>query len=178
MQKGMTLIELLVTLVVVSVLLAVAVPSYDNVRNSQKLINNTSAIFDFVEQTMQKAKRSNKQITYYLSGSADSWCIGASDASSSTSCNCISNKSQCVINGTTALLNDITVPVTFNGLDGGKYFIYSGVRSTIKAGNITIANKYGSTKLMFSNYGRVTVCAVDGKFGYERCSDASKNKAR
>ena len=141
MQKGMTLIELLVTLVVTSVLLAVAVPSYDNMRNSQKLINNTSSIFDFVEQTMQKAKRSNKQITYYLSGSADSWCIGASDASSSKSCNCVSNKRQCMINGATALLNDITVKETYNGIDGGKYFNYSGGRRTIKAGNITIANK-------------------------------------
>ncbi|MGL5237070.1 MAG: prepilin-type N-terminal cleavage/methylation domain-containing protein [Plesiomonas shigelloides] len=169
MQKGMTLIELLVTLTVASVLLAVAIPSYDNVRKSQELKNNTEMIFAFVEQVMQKAKRSNKEVTFFLSERNGIRCIGASDLTTGVQCDCFSYQLQCKVNDIPSMLNDISTMVSFNGLDGNKRFEYSGVRSTMLSGNITISNKYGSAKLVFSNYGRMRVCSVDGAGGYMPC---------
>ncbi|MGL4269392.1 MAG: prepilin-type N-terminal cleavage/methylation domain-containing protein [Plesiomonas sp.] len=168
MQKGLTLIELLVTLTVASILLAVAIPSYENIRKAQEIRNNTEIIFGFVDQVMQKAKQSNKKVSFFLSENNGSWCMGASD-SSSPSCDCVANISSCKVNNVPAIINDISSSVSFHGLDGSRYFEFFGMRNSMLAGNISVSNDYGVAKLLFSRNGRIRVCSENNIGGYAPC---------
>lgn len=90
--SGFTLIELMVTLTVIVVLLAVALPSFQAVRQRSALRNAAEQTAGFWNQARLEAAKRNTWVKVGMAAtSSTSYCLGAATATSatdSTPCNC------------------------------------------------------------------------------------------
>src|SRR5690349_5755491 len=79
LQRGFSLIEILVTTAVLAVLLAVALPSYTSFLAQKNLKNVTEDLYNFIKTGQSQALMRHKSI-YISFNTVGSWCYGMSDA--------------------------------------------------------------------------------------------------
>lgn len=90
---GFTMIELMVTLVVVVVLLMLAVPSFISFRQRAALRAGAEHAASFWNQARFEAAKRNSMIKVSFTSSSGNYCMGAettTDASNRTACDCTS----------------------------------------------------------------------------------------
>jgi type IV fimbrial biogenesis protein FimT len=81
MQQGMTLVELVVGVMIVGILLALAVPSYQGWIQSAKIRTTIEAILNGVQLARAEAVRRNAQIRFQLTDNLTATCaLSTSDA--------------------------------------------------------------------------------------------------
>ncbi|MGL5344296.1 MAG: pilus assembly FimT family protein [Plesiomonas sp.] len=174
MQKGLTLIELLITIVVATILMGVAVPSYQQLKDNRILNDQASVLTSFIERAKISAVRSNKKIYFslYKNNNSPDWCVGATDKISK--CNCLTNYNECTVNDLVFYhADDRGVDITINNFLNGKGnqdFSFDGKRSTSSSGNIILSNNHAQIKIKISSMGRLSLCSDDGVGGYQKCS--------
>ncbi|MBT8062230.1 MAG: GspH/FimT family pseudopilin [Gammaproteobacteria bacterium] len=108
-HKGFTLVELLITVVVVSIGVALAVPSWDNLVQKRQVTSAAEELASFLAYAQSEAVKSNEEVTvtFKRNGAGTAWCIGAideetKDANGLDHCECdaaINHASQCKIAG-------------------------------------------------------------------------------
>jgi len=78
---GFTLVELMITIVVTAIALALAVPSWENLVQKRQVTSAAEEIASFVMHAQSQAIKSNQQVTVTVKRNADgtSWCVGAMD---------------------------------------------------------------------------------------------------
>ncbi|KAB7712466.1 prepilin-type N-terminal cleavage/methylation domain-containing protein [Plesiomonas shigelloides] len=80
MQKGLTLIELMVAMAVVTVLLSVAVPSYRQLRDDRQLEQVANNVYAYLLQVQNIAFREGRKNYIYIGYVNDSLCLTSSKA--------------------------------------------------------------------------------------------------
>ncbi|MCY1359607.1 Chthon cassette protein D [compost metagenome] len=75
-EKGFTLVELMVALVVLAILIGVAVPSYQNIIASQRLRAAVSDLHSALVFARSEAIKRNRTITLETSAGEDDWGLG------------------------------------------------------------------------------------------------------
>lgn len=83
-EAGVTFLELIVTVAIVGILAAIAVPSYSDYVERQRLIGATEAVFSSIQMARRQAISNNRTVYFYASGLSDttsSWCSTQSEAS-------------------------------------------------------------------------------------------------
>ena len=89
--KGFTLIELMITLVVASIGVALAVPAWNEFTEKRQVTAAAEEVASFIEFARQEAVKSNDKVFvqwYSPGGHNANWCVGLSAEPQSTPCDC------------------------------------------------------------------------------------------
>lgn len=172
--SGFTLIELMIALVLVALLLTVAVPSYQSLRQDQMVKAATEAVYTDVMLLKSESLKRNKDLKLFLFNSgtgnwcyrisidADSSCLSCSDTCSSVEGRKGADASEfpgIILTGSYAESASNIRPITF-----------SPRRGTLPSGNITVTSSNTSMKVITSNLGRVRTCAISSVIGEVVCN--------
>lgn len=192
--RGVTAFELLVTVSIVSVLLALSIPSFSKMMDKQRLTGECNVAYEQLMLARTTAVKMNQNVSisfksqiFDFDQDGDgvkerySWCIGLSDAKS-TGCNCAGSATEvakCKVGGraeavrfeaasNVAIYNN---DVTFSGKDKTTFNSRDG---TAAAGRISIASKSWVCRLIVSSVGRIRFAQTKAGQAIVPLSQASK----
>lgn len=170
-QCGLTLIELIVTVMVLGILSAIAIPSFTNFFERQRLIGAASALSEAIGYTRAEALKRDTEMTLSVDASPSSqWCFGS--IVSSSGCSCDGGSPACEVDG---------------ALQGSSYSDFPGVtlsasqslysinprRGTISSTEyMTLTNSLGNElRVEMTKLGRASICVPAGSevLGYTGC---------
>lgn len=109
-KEGFSLIEVMVTLVVVAIGLAMAFPSWEQSTQKRRLTSAAEQLASFLSEAQGSAIKHNRELTVSLQYvSATQWCLGAALGSASAACDCTitdtMDASFCAIDGAPQVLD-------------------------------------------------------------------------
>ncbi|MGL5030968.1 MAG: GspH/FimT family pseudopilin [Aeromonas sp.] len=170
-STGFTLIELMIALGLVALLLTVAIPSYQSLRQEQLVNAATQVLYTDVMLLKSEAIKRNRNLQLILFNSGTSnWCyrihIDGSCGSCSDACSSIEGRKGVdasefpgiILTATYVESSSQVRPITF-----------SPRRGTMPNGNITLTSSVASMKVVTSGLGRVRTSAVCGLAGEQPC---------
>lgn len=172
LEHGLTLVELLVTLVVASVLLTIAVPSLSAMLHTSRLRGVGDNLQAQLRFAMAESTKRNRSISVTFKANADgsSWCYGMSEDSS---CDCGVSGS-CVYDSVerVARSDDYRGVIVTVSVSQGR-FSFQSKRNTVTAGSISFTSANGKQlRTVVSGYGRIRTCSPSGDAnlaGYPVC---------
>ncbi len=159
--QGVTVIELMITVVIIGVLAAIAVPSYNQFMKRSKLTGAAEKVFGQLQYARSESIASGKDIfVSFKDTGAVGWCMGVSDLAS---CDCSASFASCTINGVQArYVNggdypEIVLSTDFTGDDTG----FVAPRSVaLETGAVSLAlPAYGTVEIRMNILGRMRLCS-------------------
>lgn len=181
-QKGVTLIELMIIVVITAILLALAVPAFTNTIDRQRLKSVTEVMLSDLELMKLESIKRNKSVFLSLrndSSSTGDWCYGLSEAAACDckSTNCTIDGASKVVSytdykGTKILAPTTTSPTPFS-------FTVEQIRGQVTLSAALTNNRIRLTSekgreldIQVSTTGRFFICSPSGSatvFGYPTC---------
>ena len=115
-ERGFTLIELMVTIAVLAILLAVAVPAFSDFMEKARLRGAADALASQFSLARAEAMRTDRNVTLSIEGEDEAWCSGARQfdaggtlgivaAGGATACDCSSAPAQCLVAGNQSVVD-------------------------------------------------------------------------
>jgi type IV fimbrial biogenesis protein FimT len=194
-QRGFTLIELMVTIIVAAVLVSLAVPSFRDLIDKSRLRGATDDIVNLLNIARASAVKLQRDVN--VSIDATNWCAGAVSAGNPgavgdavpavAACDCTATTVACKVDGLNSLVSassysSVTVAspsatntmlydnggITFNSKFGA--LDLSGLANLSSLTVTSPSGKY-STQITVSPLGQTYVCSQNSKFvsGYPSC---------
>lgn len=133
-NRGVTLIELMVTLAVAAILLALAVPSFTDFFDKARTRGAADQIASLLATARGEAVRLDRDVSVSSSGTTGAWCLGANQAADpaagqpvpeAAACNCSTTPGSCLVGGRTLVITSadyqgvtvdaVDLDVTFDG---------------------------------------------------------------
>jgi type II secretion system protein H len=160
--NGFTLIEMMVVLAILGIVMSIAVPSYLDLIDKQRLKEATESFYSTLQSARSLAKTRSEKIYIDVDTSSSNWCLGVNTAAA---CNC-TNTTAC----TTAKIqasdfNKISIK-TGGTLDGQYYDPVRGVldpNGGSSAPSITLVSARGKeATINISTTGEVSHCSPAG----------------
>lgn len=176
-HRGFTLVEVMLSTVLVAIGTTLAVPSYRDMVEKRQLTQSAERLASFINSVQVISTGSNQVVTVaYVRAHHDEWCIGAS--MSENECNCRDETSEtfCEIDSQPFVLDESLSNGSrlMHSINGGSYS-FDPVRGLSDA-SLTMEMHTDSRKfklnLMVNNTGRVILCSKDADHaipGYDVC---------
>jgi type II secretion system protein H len=174
-HSGFTLLELLVTLVLVGLLAGLAVPAMGRLLDTARLRSATEAFSQELQQARNHALSHQQSVYFSLSVSADRWCYGWSEVAA---CDCKAGDSEAAVCRTGSdsqqrvhrrFSTDFpSVKLNTTRRTALRSLHFSPVRGTASADSFALHNDAGELHVIVSPLGRVRICSTDGR-GYATC---------
>ena len=168
---GLTLVEALVALTVLSVLASIALPAFSSMRDTLRLKGSAEAIqSDLRLAKSESIKRSgNVSVTFRTSGTT--WCYGFSQ---DTACDC-NIPNSCLLDNVEYRFSHTAYPgIALASNVSGNRFSFQYRRGTVTAGNVQLTAPNGKAlRVVVSGLGRIRMCSPTGPGripGYPDCS--------
>lgn len=184
-DHGVTLLELLLTIVVLSVLLAIAVPAMNHFVEKNRLRDAAESIFTelrYARSEAIKRKPTNHVAVSFTTDGATDWCFGIREDSA---CDCHENDimlpNACMLNiaGTNTFKRRSSSEFPSISLTSASFFTgnpwtgFSPVRGTADNGSVVLQSNSGwELRVIVSPLGRVRICSPSGASyvtGYTPC---------
>ncbi len=164
--QGFTLVELLITLVIVGILTAIAVPSFTNMINNNRAVGATENLAATLRVAQMEAVKRHRNIVVAFQGSGTAtWCWGISEVSA---CDC-TDANACKIDGASRVVSSmdyrgVTLTATTN-------FSFNPIRNTVTGGNATFTGANSNqARVVISDFGRIRFCSPTSNLGgYPGC---------
>lgn len=155
-SKGVTLLELLVTIVVLAILVTIAVPSFRNLAERRRLVNATEAFYADLQFARSETVKRSRSLTVNVANS----CLTISDTPASPV--------QVIASTCISLFPSISLETT------GMPMVFDRVRGTPSptGGTLVLTSSSGlETRVIVSRFGRVRICSPAAKKvgGYPSC---------
>jgi prepilin-type N-terminal cleavage/methylation domain-containing protein len=168
-QAGLTLIELIVTVVVIGILATVAAPSFSGFFERQRLVGAADSLYSSLRFARAEALKADQTVTLTFDDStAAEWCIGIKD--SAGSCDC--EASDCTVDGALRVVSYTDFPGVSASTIGNTYQFDSKRGTVSSTDEITFTNSSGSQlRIEMTKLGRPSLCAPSGSTvsGYSGC---------
>lgn len=174
-HAGVTLLELIITVAVIAVLLAVVAPSFNDFFDKNRLKQATEDIYGLIMRA--KAETVTRDANMFVNVDADAWCVGFAAAANCT-CSPLPDPGDAgacavpvagvnvlqVIDGANFTGVDITsanTGIEFNRLRG----------TTFNNRTVSLTSGAWSLNIVVSQDGRIRLCAPDAgrTMGYPQC---------
>ncbi len=156
-SRGVTLIELMVTIVVLAILASMAIPSFTNMMERQRLINATEAIYSDLQNARSEAVKRSLEIVASVQGD----CLTVADK--------LVSPSFVLSNTCMAAFPTIGMATTRSSISFDR--VRGITNPTGGGGTITLTSASGLVaKVIISGFGRVRVCSPTKIGGYPTCS--------
>lgn len=167
-MQGFTLLELLITLTVAAIILKMAIPSYFNFMDKQKLKAAAESIYSDIQYARSEALKQNQDMV--VSFETTQWCYGINEVGG---CDCTTGDN-CQVNGVEKVTSSINLPdvalsnVTFTSNN----LTLDSARGTANSGELTLTSDLGlQLKVQVNLLGRIKVCYPGTLVtGYKACS--------
>lgn len=172
-HHGFTLVELLITIVVIAILSAIAVPSFQSMLERRRLIAATEGVYAHLQFARSEAVKFGLAASLNVSiKTGTPWCLGISNATASCDCN---TAGACVYGPATVMERNLigsefsNVALTTTQANAQVDGIRGGFGGT--AGTVTLTSSPSSltTNIVFSRLGRIRICSASGIGGYPSC---------
>jgi type IV fimbrial biogenesis protein FimT len=160
-KNGFTLLELLITVAIIGIVIAIATPSFMSMITSQRAKSSALQLQNDLVTAKNEALKQNRTITFRLTRTnATDWCIGIS---TNSTCDCKTSAGTCDIYTRT----DTKSSLTSNGLT----VTFDNVRTlptsaTTLPTNITLTNGAGDSQKIIATritpVGKVLICSPSG----------------
>ncbi|MGL5324976.1 MAG: GspH/FimT family pseudopilin [Aeromonas sp.] len=170
-SAGFTLIELMIALALVALLLTVAIPSYQSLRQEQMVKTATQAVYTDIMLLKSEAIKRNRTLQFIIFNSGTSnWCyrihIDGSCSSCSDSCSSIEGRK----GADASEYPGISLVASYSeSVTNVRPLSISPRRGTMAAGNIAISAETYSMQVKTNNVGRVRTCGVSNVSGVPAC---------
>ncbi|WP_107850832.1 GspH/FimT family pseudopilin [Oceanimonas marisflavi] len=157
-QSGLTLVELLVGLAVMAVLLTVAVPSFQGLREQYTVRSAGMAVYADLQLARSEAIKRNSEVTVCFTNSGStSWSYTLHESGDCTGDIIEAVSSQ---NYPSMMLTASYSPSRLT---------FGPRRNSLSSGNIQLSNGNHMMKLITSNVGRIRTCSADDLMGVPSC---------
>ena len=175
-HRGFTVVELMMSIVLVAIGTALALPSYRDMVEKRQLTNSAEQLASFVSSVQSISTRTNRVVTVsYTRAHHDEWCIGAVINANDTACDC-TQTSSCTIDGQEFVLDESLSNGSelVHNITGGSYS-FDPVRGLSDASltmELHTDSRNLKLNLMVNNTGRVVLCSDDASHsipGYDVC---------
>ncbi|MEX2367665.1 MAG: GspH/FimT family pseudopilin [Pseudohongiellaceae bacterium] len=187
-QAGVTLLELLIAIAVLGIIISVAMPSFSEFGQTQRLIGAAEQVYGHIQQARSEAvtRSTNTYANFAVDGSA-SWEYGVSvsslcdltltDPATANACVIVVDDGDGVVDpGDGSVDTGDLVLMRFTSTDydgvtmnianfssGSTQFVFDPVRGTSTSGEVNLASAGGKQlRVKVSLLGRVTLCSPDG----------------
>ena len=202
-HRGFSLVEIMMSLVLVAIGLALALPSYRDMVEKRQVTNGAEQLASFINTAQGVAQKTNSRVTIsYQRTADDEWCLGM--AEDDTICNCKVAPEACQIGSQSFVIDnsyaaDKAMMHSLNS-EGAAYYIdpvrgfflpcdvqdgkCEEIEFTDLSGkddplDIEIRSQNGDFRLnlMVNNTGRVILCSGDSAHsipGYQACPVAEE----
>lgn len=107
-HKGFTLMELMIVIVVLGILAAIALPSFQSILEGRRLVGAADDLYSNLQYARSEAIKRNEVIRFQVTTGAN-WCFGVDD-DDGVACDC--NANACEIDG---VLKNVT-SATYSGI--------------------------------------------------------------
>lgn len=111
--KGFTMLELMITLMVVAIAVALAVPSFENINQKRQTTSQAEELASFLAFAHSEAVKMNEPVSVSLvHNNANSWCIGANEGTGGCDCEETNTAAAnyCSIDGVAVMMGSSTQP--------------------------------------------------------------------
>lgn len=171
-QVGITFFELMVTLIVAAILMSIAVPSFSNLFDKNRVKGAAEQLSGQIQFARSEAISRNIDVVVDVTG-GDNWCVGLDD--SDDACDCKTDGA-CTVNG----VESVTDGSDFNGVSittGDDDVTFEGTRG-LPTGGAVVNFSFESDKgkelgVTVNAIGRVSLCSPSGSgnlWEYPECS--------
>lgn len=162
-NHGFTLIELLITLTVLAIFLVLAVPSFVDMVDKNRLVGATENLVSELRFAQMESVKRNKRIVVAFRSwnSGSNWCYGIKEDSA---CDCQNTPAACTIDGA----QKVTSNANYSGIkmtnpSGSSSYTFSPVRSSLSSGNVEFTSAKGKVaRAVMSTVGRIRPCSPSG----------------
>jgi type IV fimbrial biogenesis protein FimT len=181
-QRGVTLIELMIGIVLLAILLTLAIPSFSDFRERSVVKGAAEQLSTELANYRFEAVKRNRIVTASIRGTGTDWCIGARQ--SDASCDCTETPNTCDV-GVFPVASSIderrgTRLVETSGFGTGAAISFDPATGTLvdfaHAGSATLGSPNESSKYQLrfdvNALGRLSVCVPSdarGLPGYSDC---------
>ena len=164
-HRGLTLIELMVTVAIVAILAAIAMPAFTTYIDRTRVIGAAEALAQDLQLAKSESVRTNGAVSVSFA-TGTPWCYGM--VNSSTPCNCATTNSCTLRQVNSSEFTGVTLSAQ-SFTSGGTTF--SPIRGLADGGSVTFAGaSSGSLKVNLTASGQVTICSVSGSLSkYSAC---------
>jgi len=187
-QTGFTIVELMITLVVVVLLMSLAAPSFSSLVQKRRITSVSEQLASFLVVAQSESVKKNRPITVsFTRTTATNWCVGRAEGTAT--CDCINPAALdfCQIDGVAKVIDGNTLVSVelsaaadnFNPPSANEgAFTYDPVRGLMvnpaDSGSFTFItdNSKFSLQVELSGTGKVDVCNPDGSkkvVGFNAC---------
>jgi type IV fimbrial biogenesis protein FimT len=162
-EQGLTLVELMVTVAILAILLAVAVPNMSSYWQQSRLVSASEAVYSNLHLLRSVALARNQQIYAKFDNTGGTgWCMALAELDS---CDCADATTTCALTNmpvprlSGSDYSNITLSTTF----GGDSTSVSMPRGTMANGSVVLTSQSTGdvVKVVVSSFGRVKICSDD-----------------
>jgi len=170
-NRGFTLLELMIVLAIVAIGIALAVPSYEDVLQRRETTSKAESLAAFLAYAQSAAMKRNTEISIQLSRTSDNdWCLGADE--SLTGCDCTGDDAAdlCTIDGVVRTISSATqTRSSMTDAAADVVFAFDPIRGTMITADLgndhdfTLQSDNGKYELevQVGVTGRIRVCNSD-----------------
>lgn len=181
---GFTLTEMAVTVAVLAILAAIAVPSFQSTLDKRRLIGAAEQLYGDLQYARSEAINGNQGVGVYFTLTGSNWCYGIDD-DTTTDCNCSTAPGDCTVNtvqkvftndgfrGVAMLLPNFggTGPGSETGFDPRRGLPMRTTGGGLAGGTIQFNSASGGINVVLSSEGRIRLCSPSSPplSGYPAC---------
>jgi len=159
-NKGFTLLELIVTLTIVTILFTVAVPSFSDMLERNRVTGASEKIKADMEWARSTAIRNNTDIIMTTAlGAANNWCYGFDDTGAACDCG---NANDCTVEGITRQFDGSSFGATSLGPGAGGFtmtFEPRGILAAAAPADMVFTLNNASATVTVTRLGRTSICS-------------------